>query len=155
MSYWTFAPEHLPVRVKGAAAPGRRAFSVPSIRDGGVHDLRHHGDSGEGPRFLVVPRTPGPLIDPEPAARERARDDVDEIVDELFGPEIEGGPGWTDGILLIAGVALAVSGAVLFDSRVLTIVGVVAIGLGLILPIRTGWRAWQAHRAAERRQASL
>jgi hypothetical protein len=57
-------------------------------------------------RFVVVPWTPGPLI--VPTSDERTRDEVDELVDELFGPDVDEKPGWFDAGLVAAGVALFV-----------------------------------------------
>ena len=51
---------------------------------------------------MVVPTTPGPLVDPRPAPDE---------LDELFGPAPEASVGWLDGALLVVGLVLFGSGA--------------------------------------------
>ena len=71
----------------------------------------------------MVPWAPGPVVGAAPPS------DVDVVLDELFGPADEGGPGWFDVALLAGGVVLLVRGAVAF--------GIVLCALGLVLPVRS------------------
>jgi hypothetical protein len=104
-------------------------------------------------KILVVPQQPGPLVVPE--ASEAGRSELDDLMDELFGPDVEGGPGRFDVALLIGGLILVAAGMFWFASSAVVVVGVVAMLLGAILPVRTGWRALNARRAARRRRAAF
>lgn len=97
-------------------------------------------------RFVVVPWVPAALIVP---SRERTPDGVDDLVDELFGPDVDENPGWFDAFLLVTGTALFVWSVVSGASAALTVVGAVAGLLGCVLPIRTAWRA--LHRRGTQR----
>jgi hypothetical protein len=96
---------------------------------------RIDGDADGG---VVVPWAPGPVA----RVAARAPSDVDAALDELFGPADDGGPSWFDVVLVVAGVALLLRGAVA--------AGVVALALGLALPLRSLSR--RARRAARRRR---
>ena len=78
-------------------------------------------DEGDG--TSIVPWAPGPVVRTPPPS------DVDVVLDELFGPPDDGGPGWFDVVLVMAGVALLVRGHVVW--------GAVALALGLALPARS------------------
>lgn len=119
-----------------------------------MRELRHRPDDEEHERLLVVPRTPGPLIDPDGRSKQRVPDEIDELISDLFGPEPEASPGRVDVILLVLGVALAVSGQVVLDSGVVTAVGAVMAVLGSILPIRSAWRRMKRMLLARRRRAA-
>ncbi len=86
---------------------------------------------------VVVPWAPGRVLRPDPAPPS----DVDVVLDELFGPPDDGGPGWFDVVLLVAGAVLLVRG--------LHGLGVVALVLGLAIPVRSVVR--RGRRAARRR----
>lgn len=134
-----------PERRAGAPA-GRPQGDVPS------------GDapSGDAPsgEVVVVPARPGPLVGLDDGGRGRAPDEVDELIDELFGPDDESGPGWFDLGLLASGGGLVAWGTI-GGVAAATAVGVAAGGLGLVLPARTAWRALQRRRAAKRRDRVL
>ena len=51
---------------------------------------------------LVVPRSPGPLLELAPALAQR--DDLDELLDDLFGEPLPDGPGAADIALVVLGV---------------------------------------------------
>src|SRR3954447_1727377 len=110
-------------------------------------------ETGAEPRLRVVPRTPGPLIDPSgPPAREG--DEVDDVVDELLGPSPEGSPGWLDAALLVGGSALVLLALAVVDSSALAVAGAILLLLGSILPLRSAGRALQRRRR-DRRGAAL
>jgi hypothetical protein len=142
---WTNLPESQQIRFSSAGC--RR-------NTGGVE--QHHtgatDGSGSGTDLLVVPWAPGPLIRLE---RGRARDDLDELLDDLFGPDDDGGPGWFDVALLAGGVACvaaAIGGVI--GSGFLWL-GIPSLALGSVLPARSVWRAGQRRRAGRARQQKL
>jgi hypothetical protein len=106
---------------------------------------------GQSDRFVVVPRTPGKLIDPEAAATPRPPDEIDEAIDELFGPEPPGSPSWVDAALLAAGTALVVWAQAIRHSAGFTVLGAVLVVLGAALPLRSLWRWTKAERLRRRR----
>lgn len=98
-----------------------------------------------------MPHSPGPLIRPS-VATGRDRDELDDLIDDLL-PDSDERPGWFDAALLTAGLALT-GWAVLFDGPTFAlVVGVIALALGCILPVRSAWRGAHRRRQA-RRQAS-
>lgn len=102
----------------------------------------------EGVDFVVVPHRPGPLVVPG-AAGGRDRDELDELIDELF-PDVDEQAGWFDAGLGALGIAL-LAWAVLGEApTVVAVIGAVALGLGCILPVRAAWR-WASRRSRDRR----
>src|SRR5262249_1950266 len=93
--------------------------------------------SGRG-RFVLVPRSPGPVIDLD--GPERVPDEIDELIDELFGPDPGDRPGRTDVMLLVIGLALLLSGLFWVHSTSATVIGALLVFLGLVLPGRSMWR---------------
>ncbi len=105
---------------------------------------------------VVVPPQPAPVVplhSPD-ARRHRGRDDLDELIDELL-PDVDDGPGWADVTLIIAGAALLAWVAVGSGPSAALVGGLVAIGLGCVLPARSLWRAAGRHRERRRRRALL
>lgn len=99
--------------------------------------------------LVVVPPTPGPL---RPLHRGRREpDDLDAIVEEVFGADDDAGPGWFDLALLLAGAGLTTWG-VAGGSRLVVVAGVCACILGAVLPLRWGWRQLSARRHHRRSQ---
>lgn len=97
--------------------------------------------------FVVVPHRPEPLVTLDETGG-RDRDELDELIDDLF-PDVDEGPGWFDAGLAASGVA-TVAWAQLGDAPgFVTALGAAAFGLGCILPIRTAWR-WLANRSNAR-----
>jgi hypothetical protein len=83
---------------------------------------------------LVVPRSPGPLLDLAPSLAQR--DDLDELLDDLFGEPLPDGPGVADIALVVLGIiglALGVTGVL---GAWASVAGAVAVVLGLVLPVR-------------------
>lgn len=93
-------------------------------------------DDARDARYVVVPTRPGPL---RPVATGPARGEIDDVLDDLFGEPDDRGPGVTDGVLLAAGTAAVVGGAVA-SVPLLIAGGVGAVALGGILPSRELWR---------------
>src|SRR6187431_1809141 len=87
--------------------------------------------------MVVVPRRPGPLRQLD--GGDRAPDELDAVLDDLFGAPDTRGPSLTDAVLVGGGLAVAVAGAVL-GSRPAVVVGLVALALGLVLPARAAWQ---------------
>jgi hypothetical protein len=102
---------------------------------------------------VVVPRRPGPVVPVDGLRTARARDDLDEIIDELL-PDVEEAPGWFDAALITVGLALVASGLVLAVPIALVIGGIV-LALGAVLPVRAAWRRAARRRADRRRKAVL
>lgn len=101
-----------------------------------------------------MPRAPGPLVRLDLPRRERDRDDLDEIIDDLF-PETDERPAWFDVGLVafgagLAGWALAASGP-----GWALVVGLAGLALGAILPVRWLWRRAGRLRSSRRRGALL
>lgn len=103
---------------------------------------------------IVVPWTPGALIALDPKKRPD-RDELDELLDEVFGETTHEGAGAFDVAMVIGGAGLVVATEVAGLSNGLLAVGIGAIGLGLILPIRDLWQRAIRRRAARRLQTSL
>lgn len=110
------------------------------------------GQGSVGESMVVVPWAPGPLIVPD---GQRTPDGVDQLVDELFGSDIDEQPGWFDLVLFAGGAGLfgwsLLSGA----STALVVIGALAGLLGCILPLRAAWRALRRRDLRRRRQALL
>lgn len=85
------------------------------------------------PSTVVVPRRPGPLV----RLGGQNRDEVDEFIDDLFGQPDKGGPGVTDAVLLVGGTATVIAAINFNLPSAVLVVGVAALGLGLILPVRS------------------
>ncbi len=100
-----------------------------------------------------MPHSPGPLIRPS-VATGRGRDELDDLIDDLL-PDSDERPGWFDAALLAAGLALA-GWAVLFDGPTFAlVVGVSALALGCILPVRSAWRGAHRRRQARHQASTL
>lgn len=102
---------------------------------------------GSGDEVVVVPSEPGPL---QRLPGARTPDEVDELLDDLFGPADDGGPGVADALLATGGGAAVVAGLVLSTPVVLA-AGVGAVLLGSVLPARSLWRQAQQRRLAVQR----
>lgn len=97
------------------------------------------GERGSG-GIVVVPHRPGPLIPLETGAgRRRAPDDLDALIDELV-PDVGDGPGWTDGLFVLGGLAVVGWSIATSGPGWLLAVGVSAVALGCALPARALWR---------------
>lgn len=117
-----------------------------------------HGDPGGlGPDrhdFVVVPHRPGPLISLDTTRSQRGHDDLDEIIDDLF-PNVEERAGVFDAALVVAGAGLLAWGWIGTAPTIVKVLGVVALALGCILPIRTAWRRARERQLHRRREGLL
>jgi len=104
-----------------------------------------------GDAVVVVPSRPGPLRR-LPGAR--TPDEVDALLDEIFGPDDECGPGVGDAVLATGGGATLVAG-LLVSSTGLIGMGIGAVALGSVLPARAVWRQVRQRRLAARRSELL
>jgi hypothetical protein len=107
----------------------------------------------ERPALVVVPRRPGPLIKPPPD--KRRHDDLDEVLDELFGEPTTEGPGLLDAALVVGGALLVATAWLGWLPRGLGVVGAGAAALGLVLPARSVWQRLARRRAARRLHGTL
>ncbi len=104
---------------------------------------------GDG-SIVVVPPAPGPLVRPDGGPGDnRSRDGLDDLIDDLL-PDTDEGPGLTDAALLAGGAGLVGWTMLGSPPAVATVAGVVAVGLGCILPLRAGWRWMGGHRRSRR-----
>jgi len=102
---------------------------------------------------VVVPHRPGPLVALDRVRPPRERDDLDDLIDELV-PDIDEGPGPFDLALVATGGGLLAWAVVGTAPSIVPAGGVAALGLGLILPLRTAWQRLR-RRGDGRRQAAL
>jgi hypothetical protein len=97
-------------------------------------------------RLVVVPRTPGPL---RPLGRdERQGDEIDEIIDEAFGPTTDERPGMFDIVLVLGGGALIAWSFLSGGAGPWFAIGLILLILGIALPARSLVRAAGARRTA-------
>jgi hypothetical protein len=104
----------------------------------------HRGERPAGADLIVVPWAPAPPIR---LTRTNERDEIDELLDDLFGPDDDGGPGWFDAALLAVGVGSVTAVAAGALGTGWLWLGVPALLLGLVLPLRSAWRSMQRRRA--------
>lgn len=101
-----------------------------------------------GPRRLVVvPVTPGPLR-PVDAGRRPDGDELDEIIEDMFGPSTDEGPGLFDLALIAIGAGLVAWSWISGGGGPWFVIGIVVIVLGIALPARSIVRAARARRVA-------
>jgi hypothetical protein len=98
--------------------------------------------------LVVVPTRPGALRRLDDA--NRGRDDVDDVLDDLFGEPDQRGPGIADAVLVAGGAGVAAVGQLASWPTPVTVVGIAAAALGLVLPARSAWRRAGATRRTRR-----
>jgi hypothetical protein len=101
--------------------------------------------------LVVVPVVPGPVTQLEELGPRR--DDLDDVLDEMFGEPDDRGPGAADAVLVVGGMAAVIAGLVMALPVAVTVAGVAAAGLGLILPARSLWNRVVSARREARIQA--
>ena len=124
--------------------PGRSARTAPA--DASAAAVR--------PRTVVVPRRPGSLREYQPRSRRR-RDELDDLIDELFGPTTDEKPGRFDAGLAVVGLSLAAWAIILGGPRVALWIGISAIVLGLALPARAVLRRFDLSRSGGLRRRTI
>lgn len=106
-----------------------------------------HPDRGDS-RFVLVPRVVGALGDVDLTV-DRPRDDLDALIDDVFGDPVDERPGWLDVALVAAGAAL-IAWMLLGGPVIGGIVGAVLLVLGLALPGRDLLRRVRGRRRTAR-----
>jgi hypothetical protein len=102
---------------------------------------------------VIVPARPGPLVRLQDL--ERGRDDLDDLLDDVFGEPDERGPGAVDAVLVVGGVGAIIAGQAASLPTVVTVCGAAAVGLGAVLPLRSLWRRVGSARRSGRLQSVL
>lgn len=97
---------------------------------------------------VVVPARPGPLRRLDDV--DRGRDDVDDMLDDLFGAPDQRGPGIADAVLIAGGAGAVIAAQLASWPTPVTVLGVATVALGLILPARSLWRRAGVRRRTRR-----
>jgi len=100
--------------------------------------------------IVIVPRRPGPVF--RPSEKGRPDDDLDGIIDEMFGQTTDEQPGRLDAVLVSGGLALAIWGWLSAASLIVMLVAGLLILLGAALPARSALRAYHRRRLARQRR---
>lgn len=109
--------------------------------------------AGQQPALMVIPRRPGPLREVDEQGR--PPDDLDELVDELFGPSPDERPGLFDAVLFVGGLGLLGWCLLAGASVLLAVVAIVAIALGAALPARGMLAGIRRREEARRRRRAI
>jgi len=104
--------------------------------------------------MVVVTSDPGPVI-PVETLDLGSRDDVDQIVQDVFGDPVTDKPGPLDVVLVVLGVALIAWSLLALQSVLLLAVGVIVLALGLAVPLSNARRALRQRRTAEQKSKLL
>ncbi|MGB8861932.1 MAG: hypothetical protein WCC60_21935, partial [Ilumatobacteraceae bacterium] len=102
---------------------------------------------------VIVPARPGPLV--RLRDLERGRDELDELLDDVFGEPDDRGPGPVDAVLVVGGLGAIIGGQAASLPTAVTVCGAAAVGLGAVLPLRSLWRRVGSARRASRLQLLL
>lgn len=103
--------------------------------------------------LVVIPDDPADIV--PLAAIDRPRGDVDQALDEMFGEVDDEGPGATDAFLLAGGAVAVIAAQIAALPAVVLVGGLAGLGLGSVLPIRSGFRRLQAKRRMGRMTALI
>ncbi|MGH9225739.1 MAG: hypothetical protein ACRD2W_18575, partial [Acidimicrobiales bacterium] len=107
-----------------------------------------HGEDLDS-SMVVVPHAAGPMIRPSDGSGRRARDDLDDLTDDLL-PNPDGGPTWFDGLLPAGGAGLLIWALATDGPGIAVVVAVIMLTLGCMLPLRS-----LARRAGARRREAV
>jgi hypothetical protein len=102
---------------------------------------------------VIVPARPGPLV--RLGDLERGPDEIDELLDDVFGEPDDRGPGPVDAVLVVGGLGVITGGQAASLPAVVTVCGAAAVALGAVLPLRSLWRRVGSARRASRLQSLL
>jgi hypothetical protein len=102
---------------------------------------------------VVVPARTGPLVPLRDL--ERGRDELDELIDDVFGESDDRGPGPVDAVLVVGGIGAIIAGQAASLPVAVTVCGSAAVALGAVLPLRSLWRKGGSERRASRLQSLL
>ncbi len=105
-------------------------------------------------QIVVVPRTPGPLRVLDDVGMAKG-DELDAMIDEVFGPSTDEGPGLFDIVLVLGGIALVAWSWLTGGAGPWLIIGITAIVLGVALPARSLVRATREQRTVRRQRRVL
>lgn len=97
--------------------------------------------------LVVVPARPGLPVSLQKL--ERGRDEIGDMLDDDFGASDERGPGMADAVLVAGGLAALLVGLSRAAPTFVTVLGIAAVLLGAVRPIRSlWWRFGSARRSA-------
>ena len=102
---------------------------------------------------VIVPARPGPLV--RLGDLERGRDEIDELLDDVFGEPDDRGPGPVDAVLVVGGLGAIIGGQTASLPTIVTVCGSAAVALGAVLPLRSLWRRVGSARRASRLHSLL
>lgn len=126
--------------------------TAPKALNVAASDLDREGGRADPSRTVVVPRDPGPLV--PVFAGDRPPDELDALIDEVFGPSPQARPGPFDVILVVVGIILF-AWSLLGGSTLGLWLGAIAVLLGLALPLRALGRRRSARRENRLRKQAL
>jgi len=109
--------------------------------------------SHDARRLVVVPREVGPIVPLEPGAS-GPKDELDALVDDVFGPSTDERPGPFDLLLVGAGAVLLAWAVLTGAAAWVVVVAVAAMVLGLALPARSLVRRYRGVAASRQLQAA-
>jgi hypothetical protein len=112
------------------------------------------GSARPARRLALVPRQPGPLR-PLDARSGKAGDDLDALIDEVFGPPTDEGPGILDAALVAAGLALLGASLLANAGGAAAVVGLCLLVLGVALPARASIQAGRSRRTARQERQAI
>jgi hypothetical protein len=119
------------------------------------HMARSAADTvaSEDAEVVVVPRQPGPLS--PLGGRARPQDELDVLVEDMFGESTDEGPGVFDLVLLGLGAAISVWAFLSGAGMGWTALGVILVVLGLALPARSILRTYRSRSARRVRRRAI
>lgn len=103
--------------------------------------------------IVIVPRRPGPLL--RPPRPDKPDDEIDEIVDELFGETTPEQPGRLDLVLLAGGLALGTWAWLTSAGALWLVLAATLFLLGAALPARSALRAYHRRRLDRARRRAI
>ena len=102
---------------------------------------------------MIVPARPGPLVRLHDL--DRGRNDIDELLDDVFGEPDERGPGPVDAVLVVGGLGAVIGAHIASLPAIVTVCGAAAAALGAVLPLRSVLRRAGSMRRSKRLRALL